>query len=210
MRILALADRAPSKPIKEILAENPGVSLILTLGDLYYYDIAALADVTDVPKAGVYGNHCDGRYMEPLGIENLHLKTASFGGLSFMGFQGCVKYKEHILQSTQEYCTAAMGSAPYADVLVTHCPPRGINDNNDPSHIGFDGLRAYADRAKPRYVFHGHTYDDGKFVDKYGETGIIYVNGWKVVELEGKEAVWKDPFDAAGVEERYFPKNGRT
>lgn len=40
------------------------------------------------------------------------------------------------------------------DILITHCPPRGINDNTDPAHIGFDGLREYVDRVSPRYVFH--------------------------------------------------------
>lgn len=85
--------------------------------------------------------------------------------------------------STQEYCAAVMAEVPYADVLITHCPPRGINDNADPSHYGFDGLRVWVDREKPKYVFHGHTYDFGKFVEKHEETHVRYVHGWKVVEI---------------------------
>ena len=78
MKTLVLADRPPSRPIKEILAENPDIELIITLGDLYFYDIQELANITHIPKIGVYGNHCDGRYMDMLGIINLHLKTFEY------------------------------------------------------------------------------------------------------------------------------------
>lgn len=87
------------------------------------------------------------------------------------------------MMSTQEYCTAVMSAVPKVDILITHCPPRGINDNHDPSHYGFEGLRTWVEREKPRFVFHGHTYDFGKFVRKFEDTGIVYVNGWKVVEI---------------------------
>lgn len=59
MKILFFADRAPDKPIRQILEENPGIDLIVTLGDLYYFDISGLAEIKDIPKIGVYGNHCD-------------------------------------------------------------------------------------------------------------------------------------------------------
>lgn len=61
--------------------------------------------------------------------------------------------------STQEYCSAVMSEVPHADVLITHCPPRGIDDNDDPAHYGFDGLREWVDLEKPKCIFHGHTYD---------------------------------------------------
>lgn len=108
MKVLILADRPPTRPIKEIISDNPGIQLIITLGDLYYYDIQVLAEITDIPKIGVYGNHCDGRYMESLGITNMHLANKTIEGISFFGYQGCVKYKESVLQSTQEYCQKVM------------------------------------------------------------------------------------------------------
>lgn len=70
------------------------------------------------------------------------------------------------------------------DILITHCPPRGINDNTDPAHIGFDGLREYVDRVSPRYVFHWHTYDFGEFVEQYKDTIIVYVEREKIMEIE--------------------------
>lgn len=184
MKVLILADRPPTRPIKEIISDNPGIQLIITLGDLYYYDIQVLAEITDIPKIGVYGNHCDGRYMESLGITNMHLANKTIEGISFFGYQGCVKYKESVLQSTQEYCQKVMKWVPRYDVLITHCPPRGLNDNDDPAHYGFDGLREYVDRVSPRYVLHWHTYDFGKFVDQYRDTKIVYVEREKIMEIE--------------------------
>ncbi len=183
MKTLVFADRPPSRPISEILAENPDIELIITLWDLYFYDIQELANVTNIPKIGVYGNHCDGRYMETLGIINLHLKTFEYKGVSFMWYEGCVKYKESTMMSTQEFCSRALSSAPKVDVFISHCPPRWVNDNDDPAHYGFDGIREYIDRNHPRYLLHGHTYDFGKFVTKHEETVIRYVEREKIVEL---------------------------
>lgn len=138
MKLLVLADMPATRPIKEILQENPDIELIVTLGDLYYGDIQELENITHIPKIGVYGNHCDGSYMDQLGIKNMHLTSTRIGNLSFFGYQGCVKYKESSMQSTQEYCQNVMRTVPYFDVLISHCPPRNINDNSDPAHYGFD------------------------------------------------------------------------
>lgn len=183
MKVLAIADRAPTKPLAQILAENPDLDIIITLWDLYYYDIQALADVRNIPKIGVYGNHCDGRYMETLGIGNLHLKWTKIDGISFMGYQWCVKYKESVLQSTQEECSVAMESAPRADVFISHCPPRWINNNDDSAHYGFEWLLEYIDRTSPKYFLHGHTYDDGKFMTRYKDTEIVYVHREAIINL---------------------------
>lgn len=63
------------------------------------------------------------------------------------------------------------------DIFDNHCPPRGVNANEDMGHYGFEGIREYLDRNHPRYLLHGHTYDFGKFVTRHGETEIWYVSG---------------------------------
>jgi hypothetical protein len=184
MKILLIADQNTSKPIPEIMGEHPDIELIITLGDLYQFDIQALADIVHIPKIGVYGNHCDGRYMEPLGIKNLHLATFGYRGLTFMGYEGCVRYKPFgDLQSTQEECAMRMKCAPKVDVFISHCPPRGINDNTDSVHFGFDALREYVDTNSPRFFFHGHTYEDGRFVERYKDTRMVYVTREKIMEI---------------------------
>ena len=92
MKILAIADRPPRKGLKE-LVEKEGVELIVTLGDLEYLQLIELNNI-NVPKIGVYGNHCSGNYFNDLGIQDIHLQTFEFGGMTFGGFEGSHKYKE--------------------------------------------------------------------------------------------------------------------
>ena len=186
MIILAIADRPPRESILETLKKYP-VDLICTLGDLDFATLHELKDVTDIPKIGVYGNHCSGTYFEGLGIKNMHLQTFEFGGLTFGGFEGCVRYKEdrYAPMCTQEEATERMQGFPRVDVMLSHCPPYGINDEPDEiSHQGFKALRAYLEEQKPKAWLHGHTYPtEDNIVTEYNGTRIIYIEADKVVEI---------------------------
>ena len=87
MKALVIADQPTSRSIKEILVENSDIELIITLGDLSYEILVELKDIFHIPKIGVYGNHCDGTYMEKLGIANLHLRRGVCKGITFGGYQ---------------------------------------------------------------------------------------------------------------------------
>lgn len=185
MRILAIADRAPDGRIQDILAQN-AIDVIVTLGDLEMMQIRALEDVTTIPKLGVYGNHCSGMYMPELGIENMHLATKTIAGLTFGGFEGCVKYKESSAKMyTQEEASRMLASFPRVDIMLVHCPPFGVNDDQDDiAHTGFIGLRDYVEREKPRALLHGHTYpSDQGMVTQLGGTRIEYVFGHRIIEI---------------------------
>lgn len=178
MRILAIADRPSRRPIKELLSESP-VDLIVTLGDLTFGDIAELADITNVPKLGVYGNHDSGTYMPSLGITDMHMKTVAVQGVVFGGFQGCVRYKENpqAIMYTQEEASALLQGFPRVDVMLTHCPPFGVNDDQtEISHTGYIALRDYIRRERPACLFHGHTYPEANtLITEFEGTRIVYV-----------------------------------
>jgi Icc-related predicted phosphoesterase len=178
MKILAIADRPPSRPLREILAETK-FDVIVTLGDLELSEIRYLELVTDTPKLGVYGNHCSGMYLPELGIENMHMKTFEVGGIVFGGFEGCVRYKDSpsAKMYTQEEASAMLATFPRVDVMLTHCPPFCVNDDpDDIAHTGYIGLRDYVLREKPKYLLHGHTYPtEATMVHQLGETEIVYV-----------------------------------
>jgi len=186
MIILAIADRPPRTSIKSIL-QNNHVDLICTLGDLDFFMLKELQDINDMPKIGVYGNHCSGKYFESLGIKNMHLQTFEFQGVIFGGFEGSVRYKEssYAKMYTQKEAQVLLRDFPYVDVMLTHAPPYGINDEpNDPTHAGLIGIRDYVLSKKPKYLMHGHTYPNSKnMVTKLGETGIIYVYQDKLIDL---------------------------
>lgn len=186
MQILVIADRPARRSIKEIIAEQP-VDMIVTLGDVTGGDIVELQDITSVPKLGVYGNHDSGNYMQSLGIENMHLQTREFGGLVFGGFQGCVRYKQNpdAIMYTQEEASSLLKDFPRVDVMLTHCPPFGVNDDQtEISHTGFIALRDYITRQHPRYLLHGHTYPaESELVTQFEDTAIRYVYQDKVIDL---------------------------
>jgi Icc-related predicted phosphoesterase len=185
MKILAIADRPPRKGLKE-LVESGGIELIVTLGDLEYLQLVELNSITNIPKLGVYGNHCSGNYFNDLGIQDMHLKTFEYGGLTFGGFEGSNKYKEdpYAKMYTQEQADELLRDFPHVDVMLCHSPPLGVNDEDDTAHQGFHALNVYIESQKPKYLLHGHTYPkDDQLVTQVGSTNIIYVHGDKIIEI---------------------------
>ncbi len=186
MKILAIADRPPKQSIKKILSENTDIELICLLGDLDYYSLLELKDIDTIPKIGVYGNHCSGTYFDVLGVQNIHLNVFEYKGLCFGGFEGCVRYKEdpYAKMYTQDEAIKLFESFPKVDVILSHCPPFGINDEEEIAHQGFIALKTYLDIHKPLYLMHGHTYPkDTELVTEYRGTNIVYVYSDKVLEI---------------------------
>lgn len=64
----------------------------------------------------------------------------------------------------------------YVDIFLTHAPPLGINDKDDPCHKGFKCYLWFLKKFKPQYHIHGHIhlYDlqDAR-ITKYEQTTII-------------------------------------
>jgi len=185
MKILAIADRPPTKSIIETIRQNE-IDLVCTLGDLTHFDLYELEHITHIPKIGVYGNHDSGNYFEPLGIINLHLRVFEFKGIKFGGFEGCVRYKDtpHAIMYTQEEAQKMLESFKCVDVFITHAPPYGVNDEPEElSHQGFKALRKYINRCHPKYLLHGHTYPQNP-IKELNQTQIIYVHQDMIVELD--------------------------
>jgi Icc-related predicted phosphoesterase len=188
MRLLALADR-PFHADAARIAEQRQVDAIVCLGDLQPSWLETL-DGVHVPKLGVYGNHDEEPYMDWFGIDNLHLRRVDLDeGPSFCGFEGCVSYHRgsgRIGPSyTQRQAKKLARKLPAADVLLCHCPPRGVNDDDgDRAHVGYDGLRDWVLANRPRLLLHGHTHPPpGRLTDRIGDTRVVYVNGARVVDF---------------------------
>ena len=98
------------------------------LGDLEPAWTEGLADV-ELPKLGVRGNHDAPDALEAIGVEDLHLRLASVGDLSFSGFGGSPRYSPHGGNEwTEEEAEQLVARLPPADVLLAHSPPEGVND----------------------------------------------------------------------------------
>jgi hypothetical protein len=61
------------------------------------------------------------------------------------------------------------------DIFFSHNSPRGIHDQEDEVHYGFDGLKTYVLQRKPRILIHGHQHVNEE--SKLGDTRIIGVYG---------------------------------
>jgi uncharacterized protein len=185
MRVLALADRRP--PVDPaVLAERKAVDAVICLGDLDRAWIESLTGLRGVPRLGVHGNHDPPGLLRDVEIEDLHLRRTSAGGLTFAGFEGCVRYgRGGPHQYTQREGSKLAKRLPGADVLLCHCPPYGINDDpDDPAHIGLEGLLAWVERHRPRHVLHGHTHPIGaRLMTRYGDTSVHWISGAKILTL---------------------------
>jgi Icc-related predicted phosphoesterase len=74
----------------------------------------------------------------------------------------------------------------YLDILLTHAPPEGIHDREDPCHKGFKAFLWFMRVFKPRYLLHGHIHlYDLTEVRKstYNETDIINVYSHYILEI---------------------------
>ncbi|MFN2164626.1 MAG: hypothetical protein ACK2U9_00010, partial [Anaerolineae bacterium] len=75
----------------------------------------------------------------------------------------------------------------YLDILVTHAPPQGIHDKEDPCHRGFRAFLTFMARFRPRYLIHGHVhvYQPAETVEStYRDTCVINTYGYRTFELE--------------------------
>ena len=75
----------------------------------------------------------------------------------------------------------------YLDVLVTHAPPAGIHDKNDPCHRGFNAFLWFMKAFKPRWLIHGHIhlYDLQDIrVSKYLDTTVINAYSHYILDTE--------------------------
>ena len=185
MRVLALADKRPPMD-PALMADQLGVDAVVCLGDLDRAWIESLAGVR-LPRVGVHGNHDPQDLLREVEVEDLHGSRTSLGGLTVAGFEGCVRYRRGSLhQYSQREAAKLARRLPAADVLICHCPPRGINDDpDDPAHVGFDGLLDWVRRHRPRHLLHGHTHPIGRSaMTEFEGTRVHWIQGARVIRLD--------------------------
>jgi Icc-related predicted phosphoesterase len=71
-------------------------------------------------------------------------------------------------------------------VLITHAPPRGTGDGDDPAHRGFTALHGVVGALGPAALLHGHVHPYGARVrpGRLGRTVVYNVTGWHLLEIK--------------------------
>lgn len=212
MKILALSDQVVEQLYSPIVKERFGdVDLVVGCGDLPDYYLDYIVSMLNVPLALVPGNHdlpvppprldqVSGGSADPRGFANIDGTAVKERGLLLAGLGGSIRYRpDGVHQYTQaEMTRRALALAPrlywnrvrhgrFLDILVTHAPPRGIHDAEDPAHVGFEAFNRFIARFRPRYLLHGHShiYMRGTVTStQMGPTTIINVYPYRVIEVD--------------------------
>lgn len=142
-----------------------GIELIISCGDLKADYLSFLVTMAHCPVLYVHGNHdVDYNRNPPEGCDCIDDQIVEYNGLRIGGLGGCRRYHP----GEYQYSEAEMRRRIFKllppwrrkglDILVTHAPPRGLGDANDPAHWGFEAFLPLLEKRKPRYLLHGHVH----------------------------------------------------
>jgi Icc-related predicted phosphoesterase len=177
LKLLAVTDEVdPRLYGPNGLAGRPRPDLIVSCGDLPGYYLDYLVSTLNVPLYAVHGNHDAAPPFEGAATFNscgahwIGGRGVRARGVLLAGFDGSVRYNDGPYQASQVEMHAAVRQlvpwllvnrlrfGRYLDVLITHAPPRGIHDQSDRCHTGFEAFNWLVRRFQPRYHLHGHIH----------------------------------------------------
>lgn len=134
----------------------------------------------------------------PRGCVNVDGRLLDVAGLRVVGLGGSVRYRPGPHQYTQrEFARRARRLTAVVrrrwrhdhrpvDVLLTHAPPAGLGDGDDPAHQGIDALAGLVAAIRPRLLLHGHIHPYGRATPDrrlYGAT-VRNVIPHRLIELD--------------------------
>lgn len=197
-KILAISDNGILKKFSVgQLQENFGdVDFILSAGDVGNDYLDYLFTALNKELIYVNGNHVYNKYHNIEFCTNIDAKVIKFKGLKIFGLDGSRVYsfKEH------QYTEIQMGFrilknifgflGKKVDIVISHASPRHIHDEEDHVHKGFRVFNYFIKICKPSLWLHGHNHlsSHHEIQETYvGETRILNVYGYKVIEFESEE-----------------------
>ena len=186
MKILTLAD-VPCKSLWDYFDQSriDDIDLILSAGDLPAAYLSFLVTFAHCPVLYVRGNH-DDRYEKqpPEGCACVEDTIYTWNGIRILGLGGSMRYRPGINQYTDAQMARRIRALRLKlmwnrgfDILLTHAPGRGINDQEDLCHQGFEAFPKLLAKYEPKYMIHGHVHMNYSYnqprVMQYGKTQII-------------------------------------
>jgi hypothetical protein len=146
----------------------------------------------------------------PDGAVNADRAVVDVAGLRIAGLGGCLRYSEGPNQYTQRQQARRTRSLARrarwreirdgrgVDVLLTHAPPRGVGDREDPAHQGFEALTRLTGRLRPALLLHGHIHPDEIPIraHRLGRTVVRNVVGRHLLDIEPGGSARRSPAGA--------------
>ncbi len=166
-----------------------GIDLILSAGDLKAEYLSFLVTMGRAPVVYVHGNH-DRLYerQPPEGCDCAEDTLLTVKGLRILGLGGSVlysggphQYTERQMEKRIRKLRWKLRRAGGVDVVLTHAPPAGYGDMEDPAHRGFACFLGLIDQWQPKLFVHGHVHMNyGPEQPRCVERGnTLIVNAWE-------------------------------
>ena len=171
--------------------------LILSAGDLKADYLSFLVTMARCPVLYVHGNHDTGYdRCPPEGCDCIDDQFVIYNGLRILGLGGCRKYRPGPHQYTEKQMRARIRRLKWllwrhkgVDIVLTHAPPEGLGDSDDPAHWGFEALRELIETYHPQYLIHGHVHMsyDHTIPREMEHNGTKIINAYEryVLEISG-------------------------
>jgi Icc-related predicted phosphoesterase len=134
----------------------------------------------------------------PLGCTNVDGRIEDVAGLRVAGLGGSVRYREGPNQYTQKEMRGrarrlrrrasvrGLRGRRGIDMLLTHAPPLGVGDEDDPAHQGFEAFLPLVERLAPKLLVHGHIHPYGQARPdrQLGTTTVVNAVPFRLLEVE--------------------------
>lgn len=167
MKILTLAD-VPCKALWDYFDQSriDDVDLILSAGDLPATYLSFLVTFAHCPVLYVRGNH-DDRYAQqpPEGCVCVEDTIYKYNGIRILGLGGSMRYRPGMNQYTDAQMNRRVRKLRWKimlsggfDILLTHAPGKGLGDQEDLPHHGFEAFPKLLEKYRPKYMVHGHVH----------------------------------------------------
>ncbi len=168
MRILAISDEPSPRLWGGMCREAlQGVDLILSAGDLPSSYLSYLTCFSPAPVVYVHGNHDDCYAQKPPeGCLCADGRIVLVNGLRILGLGGSIRYRPDAVNmyteremadriaSLRKWIRRARGF----DILLTHSPIRGVGDEDNHTHRGFECFGKLVEEYQPAVMVHGHIH----------------------------------------------------
>jgi predicted phosphodiesterase len=191
LTLLTVADTHNSlNTFKEIKIPKPSeYDLCIFLGDISKEDIRILLQYIPKEKIiGVLGNHDDNDNLELFGIKNINNTIYYYNEISFIGLQGCIKYKENQPCYTQKESKEFCKNMPAVDIFITHDVPANFMLHQSEVHKGNPAINKYLSKNKcPLNICgHNHTYKidklkNGTYVAELMDITLLRISPNKII-----------------------------
>ena len=167
MKILAISDEeCPALWDYYTPGRLDGYDLIISCGDLNAKYLSFLVTMAKCPVLYVHGNH-DVNYdqVPPEGCDCIDDHIVVYNGVRILGLGGCRRYHPGPHQYSENQMKRRIARLSWTlkrmggvDIVVTHAPPAGLGDDEDPAHWGFQALVELLDKYPPPILVHGHVH----------------------------------------------------